>query len=145
MKLTVLVDNHTSIDHYYLGEPGLCYYIEDEDSRFLLDTGYSDIYIENARRLGIDLSDIDTIVLSHGHNDHTGGLPAYFEHFDNPGLKIIAHPEALSEKQFDGENIGITLSEMTLLENSQLILTKAPYKVSQNFTLFRRNSAAYRL
>ena len=46
MKLTVLVDNHTSIDHYYLGEPGLCYYIEDEDSRFLLDTGYSDIYIE---------------------------------------------------------------------------------------------------
>ena len=45
MKLTVLVDNHTSIDHYYLGEPGLCYYIEDEDSRFLLDTGYSDIYI----------------------------------------------------------------------------------------------------
>lgn len=108
MKLTVLVDNHTSIDHYYLGEPGLCYYIEDEGSRFLLDTGYSDIYIENARRLGIDLSLIDTIVLSHGHNDHTGGLPAYFEHFDNPGLKIIAHPEALSEKQFDGENIGTT-------------------------------------
>lgn len=71
MKLTVLVDNHTTIDHYYLGEPGLCYYIEDEDSRFLLDTGYSDIYIENARRLGIDLSDLDTIVLSHGHNDHT--------------------------------------------------------------------------
>lgn len=134
MKLTVLVDNHTSIDHYYLGEPGLCYYIEDEDSRFLLDTGYSDIYIENARRLGIDLSNLDTIVLSHGHNDHTGGLPAYFEHFHNPGLKIIAHPGALSEKQFDGENIGITLSEMTLIENSQLILTKAPYKVSPNFT-----------
>ena len=42
MKLTVLMDNHTYIDQYYLGEPAVCYLIEDGDHVILLDTGYSD-------------------------------------------------------------------------------------------------------
>ena len=45
MKLTVLVDNNTFIDQYYLGEPAVSYYIEDEEIRLLFDTGYSDIFI----------------------------------------------------------------------------------------------------
>ena len=52
MKLTVLVDNNTYIDQYYLGEPAVCYYIEDGETRLLLDTGYSDVYIRNAKALG---------------------------------------------------------------------------------------------
>ncbi|MEG0378364.1 MAG: MBL fold metallo-hydrolase, partial [Eubacterium sp.] len=112
MKLTVLVDNHTScyIEPYYLGEPGLCYYIEDEGTRFLWDTGYSDIFIKNAQKMKIDLSTIDAIVLSHGHDDHTHGLKHYFETFDNPHLKIICHPDALSKKWIEGKEFGINLS-----------------------------------
>ena len=45
MKLTVLVDNNTFIDQYYLGEPAVCYYIEDGETKILLDAGYSDVYI----------------------------------------------------------------------------------------------------
>lgn len=134
MKLTILVDNHTSIDHYYLGEPGFCCYIEDEGTRFLLDTGYSDIFIENARRLNIDLEKLDAIVLSHGHNDHTGGLKAYFKQFKNPKLKLIAHPRVLLKKQFNDESIGMDINEKTLHENCQLILTKVPFQISKNFT-----------
>ena len=67
MKLTVLVDNNTLTDHYFLGEPGVSYYIEIEDRKVLFDCGYSDIFIKNAVRMGIDLLDIDTVVLSHGH------------------------------------------------------------------------------
>ena len=74
MKLTVLVDNNTYIDQYYLGEPAVSYYIEDEGARVLLDTGYSDIFLSNAEKMGIDLSRLTHIALSHGHNDHTGGL-----------------------------------------------------------------------
>lgn len=48
MKLTVLIDNNTYIDEYYIGEPALSYYIEDENERLLFDTGYSDAFIRNA-------------------------------------------------------------------------------------------------
>ena len=48
MQLTVLVDNNTLIDRYYLGEPGVAYYLEDGDVRILFDVGYSDIFLRNA-------------------------------------------------------------------------------------------------
>ena len=69
MKLTVLVDNHTYIDRYYLGEPAACYLIEDGERTVLFDTGYSDIFIENARRMGIeDLNRIYTMHdMAHGN------------------------------------------------------------------------------
>mgnify|MGYP003304883644 CR=1 FL=1 len=38
MKLTILVDNNTFIDMYYLGEPAVSYYIEDNDNKILFDT-----------------------------------------------------------------------------------------------------------
>ena len=58
MKIRVLVDNNTFIDKYYYGEPGVCYYIEDEGSKILLDLGYSDLAIKNSVKLGIDIFDI---------------------------------------------------------------------------------------
>ena len=50
MKLTILVDNNTYIDQYYLGEPGVSYFIEDCGIRILFDTGYSDVYVRNAKK-----------------------------------------------------------------------------------------------
>ncbi|HEY5576646.1 MAG TPA: MBL fold metallo-hydrolase, partial [Clostridiaceae bacterium] len=44
MKLTVLVDNNTLIDRYFLGEPGLCFLIEEAGKKVLFDTGYSDVF-----------------------------------------------------------------------------------------------------
>ena len=73
-QLTVLADNNTIIDKYLLGEPALSFYIEYDNKKILFDTGYSDVFISNAAKLGISLKDLDFIVLSHGHNDHTGGI-----------------------------------------------------------------------
>ena len=70
MKLKVLVDNNTYIDQYYYGEPAVSYYIEDEDTNLLLDVGYSDIFMKNANALDVDLESVNTIVISHGHDDH---------------------------------------------------------------------------
>lgn len=73
MKLTVLVDNNTFVDEYLIGEPGVSYYIECDGKKILFDLGYSDVFLKNAQTLKIDLSDIDDLVISHGHNDHTWG------------------------------------------------------------------------
>jgi len=74
MKIHILVDNNTLIDRYFQGEPGVSYYIEDENMNILFDAGYSDVFIKNARKMQLDLYNIDTIVISHGHLDHTWGL-----------------------------------------------------------------------
>lgn len=74
MKLKVLVDNNTFIDMYYLGEPGVSYYIEDGEDKILFDTGYSDAFIKNAENMNINLNKINKLVISHGHDDHTKGL-----------------------------------------------------------------------
>ena len=61
------------------GEHGLSYYIETDSARVLFDTGQTDAFIANAGTLGVDLSRLDAIVLSHGHYDHSGGLSALYD------------------------------------------------------------------
>jgi len=74
LKITILTENMTRIDAYYLGEPGVSYLIECDGNKYLFDTGYSDVFARNARKMGTRLNEIDAIILSHGHNDHTGGM-----------------------------------------------------------------------
>ena len=82
MELSVLVDNNTFIDQYFLGEPAVSYYIEVKDKRILFDTGYSGAFIDNARKLNINLNKLTHIILSHGHNDHTNGLKFLSNNYD---------------------------------------------------------------
>ena len=126
MQLTVLVDNNTLIDRYYLGEPGVAYYLEDGDVRILFDVGYSDIFLRNAQALGIDLSRLQQVVLSHGHNDHTRGLLWLSEQEYFSELQLLAHPDALKPKQFAGEAIGAPFTAQQLQEKCRLRLSKEP-------------------
>ena len=73
MKWTVLADNRTQNSSLQT-EHGLSILLETDRHRILLDTGASDIFIRNAERLGIDLSIVDYVFISHGHSDHAGGL-----------------------------------------------------------------------
>lgn len=134
MKLKVLVDNNTYIDQYYCGEPAVSYYIEDEDVSLLLDVGYSDLFLKNAAALGIDLENINTIVISHGHDDHTRGLKDYFEQKYKNNISIIAHPDAFKEKIIDGFKICSPILEEELKDKCNLILSKEPIKVSKHIT-----------
>lgn len=73
-------------------EHGLSFYIETENHKLLFDTGASEKFIENAKMLGIDLTKVDTVIISHGHYDHTGGILAFAE--INPDAKIYIQNNA---------------------------------------------------
>ncbi len=78
-----------------LFEHGLCFYVEVGRRRILVDTGASDAFITNAKRLGIDLTAVDTAIISHGHYDHAGGVMAFAEL--NREAKIYIHKNAVGE------------------------------------------------
>jgi len=134
MELTVLADNNTLTDRYLLGEPGLALHLRLPEGDFLLDCGYSDVTRVNAGRLGLDLTRLHTIVLSHGHLDHTWGLPhllaLHAEHTAGGGTlprpRLVAHPEALTPRFFEGEPIGNLLSRDILADHFELVLSREP-------------------
>lgn len=126
MKLHILMDNHTEIDVYYLGEPAVSYWLETEEKRFLFDTGYSDAFLQNARGMGIDVTQMDAILLSHSHNDHTGGLKSLLELAFDKKPKCIAHPDALLPHAWNGMDIGSPVTQAELAAVMELHLTTKP-------------------
>ena len=95
MKWTVLSDNR-SCDDSLETEHGLSVLLETDHHRILMDTGASDVFIRNAEKMGIDLSTVDYVFISHGHSDHAGGLKHFME--INDKARIIVSPDALKGK-----------------------------------------------
>ena len=89
MKITILSDNHAG--KFCRAEHGLCYLIETSN-RYLFDTGSTDLFLWNAQQMGIDLKPVETVILSHGHDDHTGGL----KHLNNK--TVVAHPSVFVQR-----------------------------------------------
>ncbi|MBV7272527.1 MBL fold metallo-hydrolase [Clostridiaceae bacterium UIB06] len=99
MKITILIENNKDDARDLINEHGLSLYIEKDDTRILFDTGKSDNFIKNAEKLGINLKDVDLVVLSHGHTDHGGGLLAFLK--INSKAKIYMKRK-VQEKYFTG-------------------------------------------
>lgn len=78
IKLKILVDNCVDQPDVQ-GELGFSIYIEYDGFKVLFDVGQSDLFARNAELFQIDISSIDALVVSHGHYDHTGGLPRFLE------------------------------------------------------------------
>ncbi len=77
MKIVVLVENTENGDIF--AEHGLCLYVEYRNKRYLIDSGASGLFAENAGKTGINLDKIDSAFLSHAHYDHSGGYSEFFE------------------------------------------------------------------
>lgn len=93
MEIALLCENASS-DVGCLAEWGFSTFIDFEEAKILFDTGYSDVYLHNAKRLNRDLEAVDAIVLSHFHADHTGGLQ--FHNYQSK-KKLICHPDVLEK------------------------------------------------
>ena len=117
MKIVTLVENSCK-DETYGCEHGLSFYIETEQHKLFLVTGASDLFLSNARKLNIDLRQVDTVILSHGHYDHGGGILKFGE--INPHAKIYMQKNALDDYYHGERYIGID-KEIAQLPQVQLL------------------------
>jgi 7,8-dihydropterin-6-yl-methyl-4-(beta-D-ribofuranosyl)aminobenzene 5'-phosphate synthase len=88
INITVLVDNkaHEGL----MSEHGLSVWVEAGRHRILFDTGQGSALPFNGPKLGVRLEEAESVVLSHGHYDHTGGIPCVISR--NPAVKVYCHP-----------------------------------------------------
>src|SRR6056297_413260 len=95
LEITILAENNVE-KRDLLAEHGLSLYFKYNGKEYLFDTGQGKVLFGNAKKLGIDLKGIDTIFLSHGHDDHTGGLKELLKL--KPEVRVFAHSEVFMEK-----------------------------------------------
>lgn len=95
IKITTLCEN--TAGRGAVGEWGLSMLVEADGRKILFDTGAGFSASYNAQLLGVDLGDVDSIVLSHGHHDHTGGLCDVLERMRKK-VDIFAHPSVWERK-----------------------------------------------
>lgn len=127
MKLTILTENVAG--GKFTAEHGLSYIIEHNNKTILFDTGHSNVFLSNAKKLNIDIDKtIDTIVLSHGHWDHGDGL----RFLQNKTL--ITHPNSFIKRyrKTDKSNVGLTLNRTELEEKFNLILSEKTFNISDD-------------
>ena len=142
LRITTLSENTAGMNENtaglvnFLAEWGLSILIETDEVNILLDTGQSISAGYNADILGIDLSRIDRIVLSHGHFDHTGGLRPVLRKM-RKRVEIIAHPDIWTAKYSRGQGkdryIGIPYLRQELESlGASFNLTPKPVKITDN-------------
>jgi len=96
MTITLTTLSENTAKYGFLAEWGLSILVEVDGLKILVDTGLSFSAVHNAQLMGINLSTIDRIVLSHSHPDHTGGLREVLK--IKGEVEVIAHPDILTPK-----------------------------------------------
>jgi 7,8-dihydropterin-6-yl-methyl-4-(beta-D-ribofuranosyl)aminobenzene 5'-phosphate synthase len=136
IQITVLVEN-TSSSPGLSAEHGLSFWIEYADKRIVFDTGQSEMMIENANTLGIDLAAADAIILSHGHYDHTGGLTALLEIAAD--AEIYLHRAAVEPKYSFSKSparyIGMPDSAINTINTRKVIWTRSVTQIFPGVTV----------
>jgi 7,8-dihydropterin-6-yl-methyl-4-(beta-D-ribofuranosyl)aminobenzene 5'-phosphate synthase len=135
LSLTILIDEATPSDNLFVGEFGLSFFIESGEKKILFDTGSSGAFLANAGMMGIGLRDLDYVVLSHGHDDHTGGLVPFASHLAVPESttfptkvpELVAHPRCFCPKPKGWvQNTGSPLSEAEAERHFAVNLSEKP-------------------
>lgn len=94
MKIICLIEDHQK-DLRFGSEHGVSFYLETSKHKLLFDVGQSSLFLANALKMNIDISNVDTLVISHGHYDHGGGLEDFLR--VNKHANIYIQEEALNE------------------------------------------------
>jgi 7,8-dihydropterin-6-yl-methyl-4-(beta-D-ribofuranosyl)aminobenzene 5'-phosphate synthase len=141
LSLTVLVENTTLTDRYFSGEPGLSFLIETAGKKILFDTGYSGLFLTNAEKMGIEMRDLDVVVLSHGHLDHSGGIVTLVRYLTEAKIEgivhkvpeLIAHPRCFYPKEkLPLQNNGSILDEAEVRRHFLVNLSSEPVWITDD-------------
>ncbi|MDK0673646.1 MBL fold metallo-hydrolase [Clostridium perfringens] len=134
LRITTLVEN-TKISDEYENKHGLSFHIETEKHNILFDLGPKNTFLTNAKKLNINLEEVDIVVISHGHNDHGGGLEEFLK--INNKAKVYIHKDAFNEYYSMAgifkKYIGL---DKELKKNSRIILTEGDMKIDDELYLF---------
>lgn len=141
MKWTVLSDNRRCEDSLEI-EHGLSILLETEKHRILLDTGASDVFIRNAEKMGIDLSTMDYVFISHGHSDHAGGLKHLME--INNKAKVLVSPDAMSGKFYSKRgNLHSITAEWPKIDDDRLVLIDQTCAIAEGIRVIAHIQQTY--
>jgi len=123
MKFYILVEDTGK--NGFESEHGLSVYFEKDKKKFLLDVGQSSLFLKNAAKLNLNLNEVDYLVFSHGHYDHTGGL----YHFQiSKKLEIIAHPHCIFPRYDGNRYIGFPKFK----DDWIILLKEKPTQITKN-------------
>nr|WP_243135520.1 MBL fold metallo-hydrolase [Clostridium perfringens] len=134
LRITTLVEN-TKISDEYENKHGLSFHIETEKHNILFDLGPKNTFLTNAKKLNVNLEEVDIVVISHGHNDHGGGLEEFLK--INHKAKVYIHKDAFNEYYSMAgifkKYIGL---DKELKSNPRIILTEGDMKIDDELYLF---------
>lgn len=130
--ITLVEDNQKDINLGF--EHGVSLYIETDKHKLLFDVGQTELFSLNAKKMGINLADVDTVVISHGHYDHGGGLEWFLK--INNRAKIYIQNSAFGEfysmrKKDEYTYIGLNRN----LDKSRFILLKRDLIIDDELTI----------
>ena len=156
LKITTLIENNSDKNNILYSEHGLSLYIEINEKKILFDTGQSGDFIKNAEKLKIDLNNLDYVILSHGHYDHSGGFRKLVED-TSKSFKLIVGSGFFNEKykllenesykfngnSFDEEfisqnNIIIKYIDEDLLNITEDVIIFSNFKRKNDFEILNR-------
>jgi 7,8-dihydropterin-6-yl-methyl-4-(beta-D-ribofuranosyl)aminobenzene 5'-phosphate synthase len=135
MMIKTLIEN-VSLSDDFKSEHGLSLYIEIQNKKILFDTGAGGLFLDNAEKLDVDIADINSLVISHGHYDHGGGLKKFL--VENKKAEVFIHRLAF-EKYYSREKNGqikyIGLEE-DLKQNRRFIFTSDRFFIYKGVQVF---------
>lgn len=132
-EITILVDNNTEKPGLKT-EHGFSCYCRTESSGFVFDTGQTCAVLENASKLGVNLSQAESVVISHGHYDHTGGLAEVLN--SSPGARLFLHPGAMEKKyrplkQGGSKYLGTNCDVLEAIQSAAATFVTAPVQIAE--------------
>ncbi len=128
MLIKALVEN-TAISKDFGKEHGLSLYIETKNYKILFDVGASQLFLENAKKLDVDIADVDFLVISHGHYDHGGGLEGFLQ--KNSKAKVFVHNLAFGQHYAirPDDNFDFIGLDEKLKQKEQIVLTSDQFLI----------------